>query len=141
MVDVIRHIGRNVKIGNNVKIWHFAYIGDNSEIGNNTKIGSLTHIDYNVKIGCDCKIEGMVHIPPLTVIGDRVFVGPSVVFTNDPYPMSTKMVGVQVESDTIICAGAILKAGIRVGARSVVGMGAVVTRDVPPDMRWVIWKI
>ena len=42
------------------------------------------------------------------------------------------VVGVHVESGAVICAGAVLKAGIRVGAWSVVGMGAVVTRDVPP---------
>ncbi len=133
MVDVIKYIGRNVKIGKNVNMWHFTYIGDNAVIGDNTKIGSLVHIDYNVQIGCDCKIEGMTYIPPLTSIGDRCFVGPGVVFTNDPYPMSSKMAGVQVESDVIICAGAVLKAGVHIGAHSVVGMGSVVTKDVLPE--------
>jgi len=42
------------------------------------------------------------------------------------------MVGVHVETGAIICAGAVLRAGIRIGERSVVGMGSVVTRDVPP---------
>jgi len=84
-------------------------------------------------IGRNCNIQGMAYIPPLTVIEDGVFVGPGVVFTNDPYPESTKLVGVHVESGAVICAGAVLRAGVRVGARSVVGMGAVVTRDVPPD--------
>jgi acetyltransferase-like isoleucine patch superfamily enzyme len=130
--EVIRHIGKNVKMGKDVKIWNFTYVGNNTEIGEGTKIGSLVHLDYGVKIGRYCKIEGMAYIPPLTVIEDNVFVGPGVIFTNDPYPMSPKMVGVHVESDAIICAGAVLKAGIRVGAGSVVGMGAVVTKDVPP---------
>ena len=112
-------------------IWHFTYIGNDSEIGDGTKIGSLVHLDYGVKIGKNCTIEGMVYIPPLTVIEDNVFIGPGVTFTNDPYPMSPKMVGVFVESGAVICAGAVLKAGIRVGAGSVVGMGAVVTKDVP----------
>ena len=132
-MSVIQHVGKNVKLGLNVKKWHFTYIGDNTEIGDNTKIGSLVHIDYDVKIGADCKIEGMAYIPPLTRIGDRVFIGPGVIFTNDPYPMSDKMVGVTVEDDAIICAGSVLRPGIKVGARSVVGMGAIVTRDVPPE--------
>jgi len=131
--EVVRYIGRNVKLGKEVKFWHFTYIGDNTEIGDGTKIGSLAHIDYNVKIGKRCKIEGMVYIPPLTVIGDDVFVGPGVIFTNDPFPMSPRMVGVKVEDGAIICAGAMLKAGITVGSRSVIGFGSVVTRDVPRD--------
>jgi acetyltransferase-like isoleucine patch superfamily enzyme len=131
---VINHIGNDVKLGENVRMWHFTYVGDGAEIGDNTKIGSLVHIDYGVKIGRDCKIEGSAYIPPLTVIGDGVFVGPGAVFTNDPFPMSPKMVGVTIEDGAIVCAGAVLKAGIRVGARSVVGMGSVVTRDVPPDV-------
>jgi UDP-2-acetamido-3-amino-2,3-dideoxy-glucuronate N-acetyltransferase len=131
--EVVRHIGRNVKIGKDVKIWHFTYIGDNTEIGEGTKIGSLTHIDYGVKIGRNCKIEGMAYIPPLTVIEDEVFVGPGVIFTNDPFPMSPKMVGVHVESGAVICAGSILKAGIRIGSKSVIGMGSIVTKDVPSE--------
>jgi acetyltransferase-like isoleucine patch superfamily enzyme len=131
--NVANHIGRDVKLGENIRIWHFTYIGDGTEIGDNTKIGSLVHIDYNVKIGSDCKIEGMAYIPPLTSIGNRVFIGPGVVFTNDPYPMSDRMIGVTVEDDATICAGAVLKPGITVGARSVVGMGSVVTRDVASD--------
>jgi len=112
---------------------HFTYIGNDTEIGDSTKIGSLAHIDYGIKIGKNCKIEGMVYIHPLTVIEDGVFVGPGVIFTNDPYPRSPKMIGVYVESEAVICAEAVLKAGIRVGTRAVVGMGAVVTKDVPAE--------
>jgi len=133
MGEVIRHIGKNVKLGKDVKIWNFTYIGNDAEIGDGTKLGSLAHIDYGVKIGKNCKIEGMAYIPPLTVIDDDVFIGPGVVFTNDPYPMSPKMVGVHVESGAIVCAGAMLKAGITVGSKAVVGLGAVVTKDVPPE--------
>jgi UDP-2-acetamido-3-amino-2,3-dideoxy-glucuronate N-acetyltransferase len=134
MSDPIQYVGKNVKLGRNVRKWHFTYIGDNTEIGDDTKIGSLVHIDYGVKIGRGCKIEGSAYIPPLTVIGDDVFIGPGVIFTNDPYPMSPKMVGVKVEDGAIICAGSMLKAGITVGRKAVVGFGSVVTRDVPPEM-------
>ena len=133
MSGVIRHVGKNTKIGEDVKIWNFTYIGDNTEIGEGTKVGSLAHVDYGVKIGKNCRIEGMAYIPPLTVIEDDVFLGPGVVFTNGPYPMSPKMVGVHVESGAVICAGAMLKAGVRVGTKAVVGMDAVVTKDVPPE--------
>lgn len=133
MSGVVRHIGKNVVLGEGVKIWNFTYVGDGAVIGDGSKVGSLAHIDYGVRIGKNCKIEGMAYIPPLTIIGDDVFVGPGVIFTNDPYPMSPKMVGVTVEDGAVICAGAMIKAGVTVGARAVVGLGAVVTRDVPAD--------
>jgi len=132
-MDVIKYVGAGVRMGKNVKIWHFAYVGENTSIGNNVSIGSLAHVDYGVRIGDNVRIEGQAYIPPLSVIGDDVFIGPAAVLTNDPYPMSGALVGVKVMKGAAICAGAILKAGITVGENSVVGMGAVVVGDVPPN--------
>jgi len=130
---VTNYVAKTAKIGRNVKIWHFAYVGSEVEIGDNVMIGSLTHVDYKVKIGENTRIEGSVYIPPLTVIGKNVFIGPAAAFTNDPYPMSPKMVGVVVEDGAIIGGRSVFKPGVRVGKKSVVAMAAVVTRDVPPD--------
>ena len=96
-------------------------------------IGALTHVDYGVKIGNNTRIEGSVYIPPLTVIGSNVFIGPGAAFTNDPYPMSPKMVGVTVEDGAIIGGRSVFKPGVRVGRNSVVAMASVVTKDVPPE--------
>jgi acetyltransferase-like isoleucine patch superfamily enzyme len=126
-------ISKSAKIGNNVRIWNYAYVGPDTSIGDNTKIGSLAHVDYNVVIGKDCKIEGLAYVAPLSRIGNRVFIGPSACLTNDPYPLSDKMVGVTVKDGALICAGSIIKAGVTIGENSVVGMGAVVTKDVPPN--------
>ena len=130
---VTHYISNTAKIGKNVKIWHYAYVGDNTEIGKNVMIGSLAHIDYNVKIGNNTRIEGSVYIPPLTVIGKNVFIGPGATFTNDPYPMSPKMIGTVVKDGAIIAARAVIKPGILIGKNSVVGMGSVVTKDVPEE--------
>lgn len=130
---VTNYVASTAKIGKNVKIWHFAYVGSEAEIGDNVMIGSLTHVDYKVKIGSNTRIEGSVYIPPLTVIGSNVFIGPAAAFTNDPYPMSPKMVGVIVEDGAIIGGRAVFKPGVRVGRNSVVAMASVVTKDVAPD--------
>ena len=130
---VTNAISDSARLGKNVKVWNFVYIGDNVEIGDNTKIASLAHIDYNAKIGRDCKIEGNAHISNLSVIGDGVFIGPMVTFTNDPYPMSDKLSGIRVEDGAIIGANATLLAGVTIGRNSVVAMGAVVTKDVPEN--------
>jgi len=131
---MINFISDKAKIGRNVSIWHFTYVGDNTEIGDNVKIGSLVHIDYNVKIGANSKIEGMAYVPPLTVIGQNVFIGPGTVITNDPYPMCDKMVGVTIEDDVVIGARSVIKAGVKIGRNSVVAMGALVTKDIPENV-------
>ena len=130
---VTNYISDKAKIGQNVKIWHFSYIGDNTEIGDNVKIGSLVHIDYNVKIGTNSMIEGAVYIPPLSRIGNNVFIGPAAALTNDPFPPSGKMIGVTIEDGAIIGSRAVIKAGVTIGKNSIVAMGAVVTKDVPPN--------
>jgi acetyltransferase-like isoleucine patch superfamily enzyme len=130
---VKNYVDKKAKIGNNVRIWHFAYVGPNTVVGDNVKIGSLAHVDYNVKIGADTKIEGCAYIPPLTVIGKGAFIGPGATFTHDPYPMSPKMVGCTVEDGAIVGARAVVRPGVRIGKNSVVAMGSVVTKDVPAD--------
>lgn len=132
-VKVPNLISPKAKLGANVCVWNFAYVGGGTIIGDNTKIGSLAHIDYNVVIGKNCKIEGLAYIPPLSRIGNNVFIGPAAVLTNDPFPLSDKMIGVKIEDGALICARAVIRAGVTVGRNSVVGMGAVVTKDVPPE--------
>jgi acetyltransferase-like isoleucine patch superfamily enzyme len=132
--SVINFVSPKAKIGENVKIWHFAYVGENTSIGNNVMIGSLTHVDYGVRIGNNCRIEGSVYIPPLTEIGNDVFIGPGSTFTNDPYPMSKKMIGVVVEDGVIIGGRSVVKPGVRIGKNSVIAMASVVTKDIPPNV-------
>ena len=129
---VTNFVSPDAKIGKNVKIWHFSYVGSKTIIGDDVKIGSLAHVDYDVVIGSGTRIEGGVYIPPMSRIGKNVFIGPAAVLTNDPYPPSKKMVGVVIEDEAVVGARAVIKAGVRVGKRAVVAMGAVVTKDVPP---------
>ena len=48
--------------------------------------------------------------------------------------MCEKMIGITIEDGAIIGAGAVIKAGVKVGKNSVVAMGAVVTKDVPENV-------
>ncbi len=132
MMKPTNFVARDAKVGKNVRIWNFAYVGSGTIIGDNVKIGSLAHVDYDVRIGSGTKIEGSVYIPPMSRIGKNVFIGPAAVLTNDPYPPSKRMVGVKIEDDVVIGARAVIRAGVTVGRGSVVAMGAVVTKDVPP---------
>lgn len=86
-------------------------------------------------IGKNCKIEAKVFIPPGVIMGDEVFVGPSVVFTNDKHPKATgewerkmTIVGDKVS----IGANATILPGLRIGGGAVIGAGSVVTKDIEP---------
>gem|GEM_PF-148008 len=133
-------IGRDVRIGRGSVVWNLVYIGAGAQIGEKVKIGSMTHIDYDTIIGDRTLVEGCVYIPPLSRIGRGCFLGPNVTLTNDPYPPSGRdseakvLEGVTIEDGAIIGAMACIRAGVTVHRRAVVGMGAVVTKDVPEEV-------
>jgi len=104
-----------------------------STIGRNTKVGSHCTIG-GASIGCNCKIQDSVFIPPGVTLMDRVFVGPHVCFTNDKYPDASPREWVKretvVEDGASIGANATILSGITIGAKAMVGAGAVVTKNV-----------
>ena len=78
----------------------------------------------------------MVYIPTNTSLGDRVFIGPNAVLTNDRYPPSGigGLVGPVIERGAAIGANATILPGIHIGEGALVAAAAVVTRDVPAHM-------
>jgi acetyltransferase-like isoleucine patch superfamily enzyme len=134
----------NVMLGRGVKIFSFvnAY---GCAIGDNSKIGAFVEIQKNAEIGKNCKISSHTFICEGVQIEDNVFVGHGVMFTNDKFPRATnpdgspqtdedwEVVPTFVKKGASIGSGAVVVAGVTIGENSIVGAGAVVTRDVPPD--------
>lgn len=137
-------IAPDVRLGKNVKIFSFVNLYG-CEIGDNTKIGTFVEIQKNAIIGRNCKISSHTFICEGVHIEDDVFVGHNVTFINDLYPRATAVSGeLQTEEDwkvveTFIKRGAsigssaTILAGVTIGESSIVGAGAVVTKDVPPN--------
>jgi len=119
-----------VELGDSVEVGHNVLIREKSIIANGCKIGSGTIIDGMVKLEEDVNIQSSVYLPPKTLVGRRVFIGPRAVVTNDRYPKSRRLVETIIEEGAVIGANAVLVAGVRIGRRSVVAAGAVVTKDV-----------
>ena len=113
-------------------------------IGNGTRIGSFVEIQRGAVVGKNCKISSHTLICDGVTIEDGVFVGHGVMFTNDLLPRAVNANGsLQTEKDwtlirTLVRAGASIGSnvtvlpGITIGARALIGAGAVVTKDVPP---------
>lgn len=104
-------------------------------IGNDCVIHAPVWIGNNVIIGDRCKIQAFAFIPEGVTIGNDVFIGPHVCFTNDRYPQAA---GDWTLRKTVVGNGASIGANatilpVHIGENAMIGAGSVVTRDVPAD--------
>lgn len=100
-------IGDDVEIGANTCIDRGAL--SETIIGDHTKINNLCHIAHNNRIGRNVTITGCVNISGSSVIDDDVWVAPN----------------------------SSIRGFLHIGRNSVVGMGSVVTKDIPAGETWV----
>ncbi len=138
-------IADNVRLGRDIKIVQPGLVNlYGCTIGDGTKIGAFVEIQKNATVGANCKISSHSFICEGVSLEDEVFIGHGVMFTNDLYPRAAFEDGrLLTDADwtvvpTKVCRGASIGsnatiiAGVTIGAFSLVGAGAVVTRDVPP---------
>ena len=122
-------------IGTGTRIWQFVVVLEGARIGKDCNICSHCLIENDVVIGDRVTVKNGVQLWDGLRVGDDVFIGPNVTFTNDKYPKSRNATFVplstQIETGASIGGGATLLPGVVVGAEAVVGAGAVVTEDVP----------
>lgn len=123
------------QIGQGTRIWQFVVVLKGAKIGVECNICAQTLIEGNVVLGDRVTVKSGVQIWDGSVIGNDVFIGPNATFSNDIYPRSkqypTQFYGVTVHDGASIGANATLLPGVTIGARAMVGAGAVVTKDVP----------
>lgn len=86
--SLLVEISEDSVIGNETNIDSFTVIDARTCIGSHCKIHHFVHIGCDVRIGSNVKIQDHVMIPCGVTLENGVFVGPSVVFTNDKYPRS-----------------------------------------------------
>jgi UDP-3-O-[3-hydroxymyristoyl] glucosamine N-acyltransferase LpxD len=101
------HIG-GVRIGSNVVLHPMVHIArgtlSDTVVGERTKVDAFCHIAHNVRIGNDCLLTAHAELSGGVQVGDRVWIAP----------------------------GARIREGLVVGSDSIIGMGAIVTKDVEP---------
>ena len=126
-------IYENAEIGDEVQTGHNVLVREGSIVGDKSRVGSSTQLDGTVKIGKNVVIQSSAYLPHLSVVEDDVFIAPRVCLTNDPYPYSSRLVGVTIARGARVGANSCIIAGVRVGENAMVAAGSVVTRDVPPN--------
>lgn len=140
-----------VQIGRGSSVWDNVHIRHDATLGEECIVGGKSLIAYEVEIGNRVKINSNVYICYGVTIEDGVMVSAGTIFTNDRFPRATtpdlkQLRGSDPDEETLltrVCAGATIGAGcivgsnLRIGRFAMVGMGSVVTRDVP-DFHLVI---
>lgn len=131
------YVDEECDIGEGTKIWHFSHILKGTKIGKGCIIGQNVMIGPDVIIGNRCKIQNNVSLYKGITLEEGVFCGPSCVFTNVHNPRAEierkeEFRPTVVEKGVTIGANATIVCGIRLGAYSFIGAGAVVTKEVKP---------
>src|SRR5947208_2847460 len=124
-----------VQLGSRVQTGHGAMIRKNNVIGDRCSVGTHAVLEPGNRVGDDTRIHSQCFLEHVT-LGRRVFLGPGVVFTDDPHPACPRylecVLGATVEDDVSIGGNATILPGVRIGEGALVGAGSVVTRDVRP---------
>ncbi len=125
------------RIGQNTRIWQFVVVLPDAIIGSDVNICAHSFIENDVVIGDRVTIKSGVQIWDGLRIEDDVFIGSNVTVTNDKFPRSRqhseKFLQTHIKNGASIGANATILPGITIGSCSMIGAGAVVTRDVPPN--------
>ncbi len=117
-----------VQIENGVSIGPFARIRANSIIRNNAKIGNFVEIK-NSELDSGTKINHLSYIGDAE-IGKNVNIGAGVITCNYDGLKKNKT---KIKNDTFVGANSVLIAPITIGAKSLIGAGSFINKDVPDD--------
>ena len=126
-------VASSVIFGENCTVWHGATICEETVLGEGVVVGSNVWIGRGCQIGAFTRIQHGAFIPNHTVIGRSVFIGPNATLTDDKRPVAGdtyRPFPPILEDDCSLGAACVILPGVRVGQRSMVGAGAVVTKDV-----------
>ncbi len=130
-------------IGDGCKVWHGAQIREGAVVGSGCIVGRGAYVDAGISVGANSKIQNYALVYAPALLEEGVFIGPAVVLTNDMFPRSInpdgslksgsdwEASGVTVRRGAAVGARAVVLPGVEIGAWSMVGAGATVTRNVP----------
>ena len=98
------------------------------DYGSNILLGERVFFNFNCVVLDVCQVT----------IGDFTLFGPAVQIYTATHPMNAELrrkqefgKPIEIGSDVWVGGGAIICPGVRIGSRSVIGAGSVVTRDIP----------
>lgn len=143
LIHSLALVDEGARIGEGTRVWAFSHIRDSAQIGDNCILGEGVYVDSEVIIGDRSKVQNRALLYGELELRQGVFVGPAAIFCNDSYPRARSLTGklkgaedwerrkTTVGEGASIGAGAVIGPGLNIGDYAMIGMGAIVTRDVP----------
>ncbi|MFF3123559.1 acyltransferase [Streptomyces sp. NPDC057908] len=142
-VQPTAQVDETAEIGAGSSVWELAQIREQARLGEGCVVGRGAYVGTGVRIGDNVKIQNYALVYEPAELADGVFIGPSVVLTNDHNPRSVdpdgkqkrgsdwEAVGVKIAEGASLGARSVAVAPVRIGRWAMVAAGAVVTKDVP----------
>ncbi len=131
-------ICESAAVGEGTCIWAFAHVLPGARIGRDCNICDGVFVENEVSIGDRVTVKCGVQLWDGLVVEDDVFIGPNATLTNDRFPRSkvypARYPTTVLRRGASIGANATILPGLEIGAGAMVGAGAVVTRNVPPNV-------
>lgn len=122
-------------IGDRFETGHHVIVREENSIGDAVSIWSNSVIDYGCMIGNSVRIHSNVYVAQFTEIMEGAFLAPGVTIANDLHPICGEcMKGPVIGARARLGVNCTILPRITVGEDSLVGAGAVVTRDVEPGV-------
>jgi maltose O-acetyltransferase len=98
------------------------------DYGSNILLGERVFFNFNCVVLDVCQVR----------VGDFTLFGPAVQIYTATHPMNAELrrkqefaKPIEIGSDVWVGGGAIILPGVKIGSKSVIGAGSVVTRDIP----------
>ena len=120
-------------LGAGTVVWSHACILANARLGEHCRVGHGAYVDRGVTIGSRVVIHNHTCVYRPVTIEDNVFVGPHVVFVNDPDPRASDtrdLTGIHwtIRTGATIGAHATIMSDIDLAPHCLIGSGAVVAK-------------
>ncbi|MGR8931762.1 MAG: DapH/DapD/GlmU-related protein [Gammaproteobacteria bacterium] len=130
-------VDEGAQLGEGTRVWHWAHVCSGARIGKNCSLGQNVFVGNDVEIGNNVKIQNNVSVYDAVRLGDDVFCGPSMVFTNvynprSAIPRKTEYKTTLVGKGATLGANCTIVCGVEIGEYAFVGAGAVINRNVQP---------